>query len=275
MFDLGFKQIVINSDAVVVETAGASGQPQTVAIEGFGTFTTTPSGTVGFVSAAADAVAGVYTMAAPTGGAIGDIYDLKISVSGSRVISDVMPQIDTSSFQTAAFAGTNDIGTAAAAGQIAGFNDDMLVFSGTTTLIATFQAGFEGLKIERVVATETVSGVSQDLAITETTAGSEGNGLGKQVEAEVRNATWTNNDPYGVQFGGNTPVDVRAKYTEIHWESATDTNDMEPHEMLGYGDANTETTYAPRKYVAFCNEASATAAITSITKLAVDTPNTV
>lgn len=274
MFDLGFKQIVINADAVVTETAGASGQPQKVEIEGFGEFYTTPSGTVGFVSAAADPVAGIYTMAAPVGGAIGDVYDLKISVSGPRVLSDVMPQIDTKAFQTIAFVGTNDIGTAAAGGQIAGFNDEVLVFTGTTTLIATFQAGYEGLKIDRVVATEAVSGVSQDLAITVTAAGSEGNGLGKQVEAEVRNATWTNNDPYGVAFGGNDAVDVRAKYTEIHWESMTDDNGFEPHANLGYGDAQTVTTYGARKYVAFCNEASATAAITSISKLASDTANT-
>ena len=51
--------------------------------------------------------------------------------------------------------------------------------------------------------------------------------------------------------------------------------DMEPHEMLGFGDANTETTYAKRKYIAFCNEASAAAAITSISKLAVDTADTI
>jgi hypothetical protein len=37
-----------------------------------------------------------------------------------------------------------------AAAQIAGFNDQVVKFSGTTTLIATFQPGYEGVSIESI-----------------------------------------------------------------------------------------------------------------------------
>jgi hypothetical protein len=93
------------------------------------------------------------------------------------------------------------------------------------------------------------------------------------IEAEVRNATFENIDPYGVAFGGNSSVDVRGMYTEVHWVTTLDSNGWEPHAMLGFGDANTTTNYAPRQYSAFVNEASAAAAITSLTKLASNTPN--
>jgi hypothetical protein len=45
-------------------------------------------------------------------------------------------------------AGSTNIGGAFAAAQIAGFNDQVVKFSGTTTLIATFQPGYEGESME-------------------------------------------------------------------------------------------------------------------------------
>jgi hypothetical protein len=38
-----------------------------------------------------------------------------------------------------------------AAAQIAGFNDQVVKFSGTTTLIATFQPGYEGFQLKFVM----------------------------------------------------------------------------------------------------------------------------
>jgi hypothetical protein len=60
----------------------------------------------------------------------------------------------------------------------------------------------------------------------------------------VQNSTGENLDPYGSR-GGNDTVDVRGKYTEITWSSAAGdvSQGWAPHEMLGYGDANTETRY--------------------------------
>jgi hypothetical protein len=40
-----------------------------------------------------------------------------------------------------------------------------------------------------------------------------------------------------------------------------------PHEMLGYGDANTETRYGNVMFSAYMNEASAAAAIVILSKL--------
>jgi hypothetical protein len=42
---------------------------------------------------------------------------------------------------------------------------------------------------------------------------------------------------------------------------------MGPHEMLGYGDANTETRYGNVMFSAYMNEASAAAAIVILSKL--------
>jgi hypothetical protein len=60
-----------------------------------------------------------------------------------------------------------------------------------------------------------------------------------------------------------SPVDVRGKYTEITWSSAAGcfSRGMAPHEMLGYGDANTETRYGNAMFSAYMNEASAAAVI--------------
>jgi hypothetical protein len=65
---------------------------------------------------------------------------------------------------------------------------------------------------------------------------------------------------------GNDTVDVRGKYTEITWSSAAGdvSQDGLPHEMLGYGDANTETRYGNVMFSAYMNEASAAAAIVII-----------
>ena len=90
--------------------------------------------------------------------------------------------------------------------------------------------------------------------MTTTQEATEGAGQGKQIEAEVRNATWDNVDPYGIQFGGNTAVDVRGKYSTYYFETIAKLNGWEPHDMLGYGDANTETMYGPVKFVVFINE---------------------
>jgi hypothetical protein len=88
---------------------------------------------------------------------------------------------------------------------------------------------------------------------------SEGVGLGRHIEESVQNSTGENLDPYGSR--GNDTVDVRGKYTEITWSSAA--GDVSPgwaHEMLGYGDANTETRYGNVMFSAYMNEASAAAA---------------
>jgi hypothetical protein len=58
-------------------------------------------------------------------------------------------------------AGSTNIGGAFAAAQIAGFNDQVVKFSGTTTLIATFQPGY-GVSIESIEIRDVNTGVSQN-----------------------------------------------------------------------------------------------------------------
>jgi hypothetical protein len=116
-------------------------------------------------------------------------------------------------------AGSTNIGGAFAAAQIAGFNDQVVKFSGTTTLIATFQPGYEGVSIESIEIRDVNTGVSQKYTWAITTAPSEGVGLGRHIEESVQNSTGENLDPYGSR-GGNDTVDVRGKYTEITWSSA-------------------------------------------------------
>jgi hypothetical protein len=59
-------------------------------------------------------------------------------------------------------AGSTNIGGAFAAAQIAGFNDQVVKFSGTTTL-TTFQPGYEGVSIESIEIRDVNTGVSQKI----------------------------------------------------------------------------------------------------------------
>jgi hypothetical protein len=60
----------------------------------------------------------------------------------------IFSDIDVWTFQSKA--GSTNIGGAFAAAQIAGFNDQVVKFSGTTTLIATFQPGYEGFQLSQL-----------------------------------------------------------------------------------------------------------------------------
>jgi len=271
MFNLGFKQIVINGDAQVTEVGTTSGVSGVITIAGFGEFTipeiAAAAARGGKVTASAAAALGVYT-AVIAGFDAAKTYDIKLKVKNARDVSGIYTghSGDTWTFQTGAGAG---FGTAAAAGQIAGFNDDLVVFSGTTDLVVTFQAGLEGATLESMevieTSTETVMPIT---SITIDTVPSYGVGLGKIIEEEVQNATMANLDPYGL--GGMDTVDIRGTYTEIMWEAVAEDDDSpgwEPHAMLGEADVNTTQTYGPRQFIAYVNEASAAATVTLLTKL--------
>jgi hypothetical protein len=72
-------------------------------------------------------------------------YDIVLGIRSERVLSNIFSDIDVWTFQSSS---TNT--GAFAAAQIAGFNDQVVKFSGTTTLIATFQPGYEGVSIESI-----------------------------------------------------------------------------------------------------------------------------
>jgi hypothetical protein len=64
-------------------------------------------------------------------------------------LSNIFSDIDVWTFQSKADDTTN-IGGAFAAAQIAGFNDQVVKFSGTTTLIAHIQPGYEGFQLSQL-----------------------------------------------------------------------------------------------------------------------------
>lgn len=290
MFDLGIKQIIINSDSVVTEelrtagggtpTTGDSGN--TVKVEGFGSFIVplvADADATNFVTAAVAPALGVYTATMAAGKVVvGDVIDVRVYTNGPRVIGELWPY-NTNSFIFQAVITVNDeIGSALIAGQNGnGIANTVLEFAAGANELApkiNVLAGYEGVAVEKVTYTmagdsyaNVADAMEQPLTVATTTAANEGLNTGRMLEAEVRNAIFENIDPYGVSFGGNSAVDVRGMYTEIHWSTAADTNGWEPHAMLGFGDANTTTNYAPRQYSAFCNEVSATGAITLLTAL--------
>ena len=295
MFDLGIKQIVINSNSVVTETAGVSPgggkkvPAASIKIDGFGTFSTSPTGAVdgGFVTPAVAPALGAYTVTLGAGKVVaGDVIDVRVYTDGARILGELWPYNYNSFIFQAVVAEDDKIGSVLVAGQNGlDIQQKVVQFSaGANELSPVLKvlAGYEGVAVKKVTYTkagESYSNVADameiPLTLAQTTAPSEGLNTGRMIEAEVRNAVFENIDPYGVAFGGNSAVDVRGMYTEIHWVTVLDGNGWEPHAMLGFGDANTTTTYAPRQYSAFVNEASAGAAITSLTKLAVNTADIV
>ena len=269
MFDLGYKQIVINSDAVV-KVVGA----ETI-IEGFGKFET-GKGENKFSIASSPAVAGVYAVTGPAATLAGDSYDVRIYFTGApRILSEIFSgggsnYSDSGQLmvrQSGVLGAADTLGLAMAASFIDGFDDSVIKISddGANDFTITFQPGYEGLGVSKVTIIESKDYSSGQvfLDVATTTEGTEGWGNGKQVEAEVRNATFDNIDPYGIQFGGNTAVDVRGKYQTIKWEMpsdpATATMGWEPHADRGYGDAQTQASYGNVKYVAYVNEQAAAA----------------
>ena len=294
MFDLGYKQIIINSSAVVTEDVGTTGDNTKVVVEGFGTFYTQAAGSVGTVTSGAAAVLGAYSYTAPSSPAlaVGQVWTVTAKVHSSRKLAEVFAyNFDTLVYQSAPLASADAAGFygAMAAGQVVVWpdNNDLLVWDGAA-LDVDFAVGYEGydlleLSFQQGTGEPTVQKIGS--GITEDTAPSEGIGTGKQLEAEVRNATFDNIDPYGIQFGGNTAVDVRALYTTIAFETSQDsevedasdmTTGWEDHAMSGSNGVNTSNSVngQNRKYIAYVNEASGAAAITILTKLTTNTATT-
>jgi len=284
MFNLGYKQIIINSnDAVTVDGT-------IINIAGFGSFDPAQR----FVSVpaavppnkwkapAVDAAVGKYTVTVPGGAAIaGNAYNVKVYFSGApRILSELFSGGGGSfgdageimTFQSSRLAAVDTLGlhlegSATVAGAIIpDFNDSILKFvADGANFKMEVMPGYEGIGIAKVSITnaDDQDNTETFLAMTVDQEPTEGIGTGRQIEAEVRNATFDNIDPWGVQFGGNSSVDVRGKYTTYYWEMKASQKGMggwEPHDMLGYGDANTETLYGSVKFIAYVNEASATAA---------------
>lgn len=270
MFNLGTKQVVLNSDANVTESAPVSGQKGVISIAGFGQFqiptVAEAQARVGAKTVSSLAVAGVYTITTAALNATKS-YDLVLGIRSPRKLSNIFTDGDVWTFQSKP--GSTAPGTAFANGQIEGFNTNILKFSGTNDIVITFQPGYEGVYIESVALRDVSTETPITVATAITTAPTEGIGLGRHIEEEVQNATGANIDPFGSR-GGNETVDIRGRYTEISWTAVAEDDDSPgwaPHEMLGYGDANTTAAYGPRSFAAYVNENSAAATIVILNKL--------
>lgn len=277
MFNLGYKQIIINSGSVVTEDVGTTGDHVRVDIEGFGTFYAAPDAATGFIDgnekAPQAATLGEYTYTVPTDLVIGQVLNVTVKIHSSRKLSEVYAyNYDTLIYQSAPLASADAAGVQAAmaAGQITVWSDDndFLVWD-DASLGVDFSAGYEGYDLLEIQfqegdnAPQPKQTISNTL-LTEDVAPTEGIGTGKQLEAEVRNATFDNIEPYGIQWGGNTAVDVRGLYHTLYWETFNDsevedasdmTTGWDGHEMSNAGGVNTSVSNAPRKYIAYVNAA--------------------
>ena len=282
MFNLGYRQVVLNTadDVKQLSTAFAPLAPTapTAAnfadIPGFGRFLVRKAADVTSI-VAADASSNwivspvlaateKITVTGPTAVLVGESYIVEVFFTATeRPLSEIFPERGTGGirYQSGKVTSATGLGAAlVASAVIPGFNDIILKFSNAAgnSFDIEMLAGYEGVNIERVQLTPTKD---QDesptsLVFAVGTLGTVGIGQGKQIEAEVRNATFDNIDPYGIQFGGNSQgVDVRGQYVTIKF-SLKDEEDgpgWEPHAMLGYGDANTSTTYADRNYIIYAH----------------------
>lgn len=249
MFNLGFKQIVINRDAVVTSVSGE------IVIEGYGKFGIGTS-TSNVTTAVVAPTLGITTCTFAWTGL--DTITVHISAN-DRLQGSVRRRF---SFQA------KDVADLVAVlGNLTGVGSAMdypFIFDGTNTF--SMKAGYEGYSIylitqEAPAGNNNESGDVADITGT-VTAGKTGVGNGKQLEAEVQHGTHANLDPYGINVGGNETVDIKATYTTIDFFIPANlvSDSWEPHSMIGYGDANTEAEFADVAFTAYCKVGDADAA---------------
>lgn len=274
MFDLGYKQVVIN-DGSVVDGASVSGF---IVVEGFGQFKV-GSSIVNAHEPYQPPTLGETTVNTPTGWANDQVWEVKLfirsgfddsagaSMGYQRNVGDIRGHGQTIVFQTALVDPSTkqppaDFNTAL--GLMVNNEEESMVEFNSGTF--KFKPGYEGFTISDVLATkiyDKTNPVDESLNLTgeyitgTVTEGVTGAGSPKEVEASVQRATPYTRDPYGIRFGGSEVVDFDATYDKVVWATsndhleATDGKGWDPHKMLGYGDANTETTFKERKYVVY------------------------
>ena len=267
MFNLGYKQVVINDGALITKPATPGNQ---VHIEGFGVFTVGASVDVGMddhFGPFEPYVVGNTLCTAPAGWAAGDIYTVRLYYSGTRVLSDMWTRGDTLQFQT--YSGGTNSGSffgELADGMNAALEDYVVTFDKSTGKF-TFRTEYAGITITRITAKK-LDPVIDDRFIPEEditgaiVEGDEGTGTARQVEASIRMATEWTQEPYKIQTGGNESVDPHGEYNEYVWNTRADAeanvagNAWTSHELSGFGKSNagSEGEYMTRRYVVYLNK---------------------
>ena len=267
MFNLGYRQVVINDGALITKPAAPGNQ---VHIEGFGKFTVGASvddGRDDHFGAFVPYVVGNTLCTAPAGWTAGDIYTVRLYYSGTRVLSDMWTRGDTLQFQT--YAGGDNSGSffgELADGMKAALEDYVVTFDKSTGKF-TFKAEYAGITIGRITAKKLDSVIDDRFMLEEDITGAivegdEGTGTARQVEASIRMATEWSQEPYKIQTGGNESVDPSGEYNEYVWSTRADAeasvagDAWASHELSGFGKSNAgaENDYETRKYVVYLNK---------------------
>lgn len=271
MFNLGYKEVIVNSDSDITATGTVTAGTNILAVDGVCNLEDTELASITKVPS----VPGVKGMAelaqhsVLTGAADGDIitatFRLK-SVGNERISSNLYPYGETKSIIFKEQSSATEVGLAQAYLKLVEGNNwedlgyTIAIESGSG--IGQITALDEGVSVVDLVLTKTETGEVVTTGITYT-EGSIGVGLGSQLEAEVKNATFDNIDPYGVRFGGSGIVDVRGKYTQ-YIISTSDANGWASHASTGYGLNAGDSNKEPRMLVLWVNEVSAGTSITDI-----------
>ena len=273
MSDLGFRQVIVNDSADVVSVS--TGGDNYIEIKGYGQFKVGAS-TMNEEKAPEDPEKGSTPITgAPSGWAIDQVWEVRVFLSaatGATGMGSIRGSGQVEYFQVAKITGSSSTSFGDLLKEsvntfkeipvpIGGNPNTILTFDGTTF---TFENGYEGYTVDKILATKiydpAIPGFDDRAAIPvditgAVTEGKGGVGYASQVEEDVRLNTPYTRSQYDIHVGGNDIIDFidkKARYTEIAFITKEDHYKGKlPHEMLGYGDANTESLYAGRKYVVF------------------------
>jgi len=266
MFDLGFKQVVINDGPSNIRSVDGY-----IEIDGFGRFEINSSAATGGYNETetpSAPVKGETTLTEPiayaTAGA-GSVFEFRFFIEegknngGAGEIRETGQIVYIQVVKELSF-GADIVKALDAA-------DHTYLIKGSGPAV-TFKDGYEGFTVSRVIATQISgdpicddrNGIPEDVTGS-VTSGDFGVGLPKQVEESILGSTPANANPYRAQVGGNETVlfTEGSEYTAVHFATKGDHVDgIAPHEMLGYGDANTEAQYDVRHYVVYIQSGNST-----------------
>ena len=298
MFSLGEKLRVLNTNADVAVYDGTNavynpvGQTaaQILAVSAAGGYFTV-SGFGKFLMAnltdfrasrGAAAVAEIadFAVVAPTGVAVGNVIEARITTKTERYQGELATNYIGGGrpvvIQTAPLIGTTNADIAAAI--VAAWTSYKTVFAkstpvfnlavnGGTNVRSTVAAGYESISVVKIEISISAQGAGSypktSLARTVITAGTQGRGLGKFLEESIRVSTAENTRAYGLTDAIDTQVDLRGTYTQFNWDLQANYD-----EVLG-NDSSDLKPLANHKFSLWLNETNCLSATTgAITKLA-------
>ena len=274
MFNLGYKEVVLNSDNGVYTDVDGN-----LVIEGYGKFKPGQLTDKKQVDSAPAVVEeSSWAIIVPADLKVGDAVEITVDVRSFREKSsqarDFIMHGKKTVFQSMPVV-TADVGGIADAiaegflkfvernmqseftfGILKGVSGDieLKVFPG-------FEDNFiKAVKLKRAAKCEGAENCFVNLEKTMVTEGSEGIGLGKWVEESRRFATAANVMPYSQSHGGNSQgVDVRGTYKTymFDFQGEDGPDGWASHEYVDHSFVNAEMTSKPTHYVIYANDASA------------------